>query len=65
MVDVISFQVVRIHTWDRQSRVIAKDTRGRFLSIPISFPIKFKVIKNNGQSMYSIENLKGENWHNS
>ena len=39
-------QVVRIHSVDRQKRVIAKDIRGRSLSIPEDYPIKFEIIDN-------------------
>jgi len=36
--------VVRIHSWVNQKRVLARDMRGRLLSIPEDYVIKFEVL---------------------
>ena len=37
-------KVVRIHSWVNQKRVLARDMRGRLLSIPEDYVIKFEVL---------------------
>lgn len=38
------YKVVRIHSWVNQKRVLARDMRGRLLSIPEDYIIKFEVL---------------------
>ena len=38
--------MVRIHSIDKQKRVVATDSRGRLLSIPEDYPIKFEILDN-------------------
>lgn len=40
-----NLQVFRVHCYSSQSRVVAKDSRQKFLSIPVATDIKFRVIK--------------------
>ncbi|XP_023932915.1 uncharacterized protein LOC106173774 [Lingula anatina] len=42
-------QILRIHTISTQRRVIATDSRGRYLSIPCDFPLKFEVLNDQGK----------------
>lgn len=51
-------KVARLHTWGLQERVIARDSRGRQISIPKNYEIEFEVIdrkKNKkGKSIYHL-----------
>jgi len=38
-------QMVRFHSYFMQKRVVAQDQKGRYLSIPSNYPIKFNIIK--------------------
>ncbi|XP_038051381.1 uncharacterized protein LOC119724410 [Patiria miniata] len=44
-------QVIRIHRWLKQQRVIAVDSRGRYLSIPLDFDIPFEVLPERKRSL--------------
>ncbi|XP_050394815.1 uncharacterized protein LOC126812429 [Patella vulgata] len=37
--------VMRIHSYSKQRRVVARDTHGRHLSFPVNYPIKFRVAR--------------------
>ena len=49
--------MVRIHSWVNQKRVLARDLRGRLLSIPEDYLIKFEVV---GQQRKHSESIKPE-----
>ncbi|ESP02651.1 hypothetical protein LOTGIDRAFT_171851 [Lottia gigantea] len=38
--------IMRIHTYSKQRRVVAKDNQGRQFSIPVNYKIKFRLSKN-------------------
>ncbi len=39
---LISLQILRIHDWGSQQRAVAKDHRGRYISIPTNYPVKIQ-----------------------
>ncbi|KAK6186821.1 hypothetical protein SNE40_006091 [Patella caerulea] len=47
-IDIDTFStghVMRIHSYSKQRRVVARDTHGRHLSFPVDYPIKFRVAR--------------------
>ncbi|XP_022105823.1 uncharacterized protein LOC110987413 [Acanthaster planci] len=50
-------QVIRIHQWLKQQRVIAIDSRGRPLSIPLDFNIPFEVLPDRKRSLFKRKTM--------
>ncbi|KAK3576937.1 hypothetical protein CHS0354_017612 [Potamilus streckersoni] len=60
-------QVVRIHTYSKQSRVVAQQIepnsqlRGRHYSIPLDYPTKFSLAKSRASKQYTLKELVESN----
>ncbi|CAD5121894.1 DgyrCDS10356 [Dimorphilus gyrociliatus] len=58
-------QIIRIDSWDKQKRIIIKDKRNRYVSVPRDFPMKFLVrniqessLKNNRRALKPCPSTK-------
>ncbi|XP_033640957.1 uncharacterized protein LOC117301164 [Asterias rubens] len=50
-------QVIRIHRWLKQQRVIAMDARGRYLSIPLDFEIPIEVVPDKRRTLSKLKTM--------
>ncbi|XP_041361066.1 uncharacterized protein LOC121377223 [Gigantopelta aegis] len=60
-VDIETFcagQIIRVHTYTKQKRIIAKDANNRDISIPIDYPLKFKLIETSQKATFHGLKLK-------
>lgn len=49
LINLLSGQVMHIHTHTQQTRVVARDNLGRTFSIPKDYSMKFQLVKSRGK----------------